>query len=369
MAGKKTIIPSIVFVMTVCFLISSMAFAEGSQQNDNEYAPGFYYTVQKGDTLWGLSKKFYGSEWEWPAMWGQNEQLTNPHELRPGQKIRLHQRTEAIVGPEGDEAEGLEPESSRPEGPPVVATAGDIGSASLTKPVYFLYPGIAFIDFIKKLPPPTGMIKKVLNDPLAAGTIIKAVGSKKTMISQNDTIYIKSITGDYVIGELFSVYKPLIKIKDPDTDEYVGYQYRIIATAEVTSVEPQYVMAKITKALDTISSECLVMPQEKRSKEIPIVPSPEGLSGKVLLAQDHIKMSSDYTIVFLNKGKKDGVKIGQRYEVYHQDSYERNKQKINLAESVYGKLLVLVTENTTSTAIVTKSTEPIRKGALFRSVL
>ena len=80
-------------------------------------------------------------------------------------------------------------------------------------------------------------------------------------------------------------------------------------------------------------------------------------------------MSSDFSIVFIDKGEKDGVKIGQRYDVYLQDKYEKDNQEVMLSQYVYGKLLVLVTEHTTATAIVTKSTQPIRKGALFKSPL
>jgi hypothetical protein len=366
MAGRKTIVSFFVILLTACFCITSTAFAEEGQQKD-EYAPGFYYTVQKGDTLWGLSKKFYDSEWEWPAMWGQNEQLTNPHMIYPGQRIRLYQRTDTIAAPEAEagEAEGVAP---GPESQ-AAAQAASGEEALPAKTIHYYYPGIAYIDFIKKLPPPTGIINKSVDDPLVAGAIIKAQGEKKTMISQNDTVYIRPMTGNFIVGDLYSVYRPLIKIYDPDTDAYVGHQYRIIATAEIMAVEPKFVTAKITKELDTINSECFVMPQQKRSPEIPIQPAAPGLKGKILLSESHIEMSSDYSIVFLDKGEKDGVRVGQRYDIYLQDKYERNDQQVMLSQFVYGKLLVLVTEHTTATAIVTKSTRPIRKGALFKSPL
>ena len=30
------------------------------------YQTGFYYTIQKGDTLWDLSQKFSDTPWQWP---------------------------------------------------------------------------------------------------------------------------------------------------------------------------------------------------------------------------------------------------------------------------------------------------------------
>ena len=363
MAGRKTIASSFVIILAACICFTLAAFAEEGRQND-DYAPGFYYTVQKGDTLWDLSRKFYDSEWEWPAMWGQNEQLTNPHTIYPGQRIRLYQRTEAITGPEALESEAVTPEAET-QGLDEAAGTG----APAAKPIYYYYPGIAYVDFIKRLPPPTGIISKTVVDPLAAGSILKAQGEKKSMISQNDTVYIRPMTGDFIVGDLYSVYRPLIEIDDPTTGEYVGHQYRVIGTAEITGVEPQFVTAKITKALDTINSDCFVMPQQKRSPEIPIQPAPADLKGKILLSEDHLVMSSDYFLVFLDKGEKDGVQTGQRYDVYLQDKYEKDGEDVLLSQYVYGKLLVLVTEHTTATAIVTKSVKAIREGDLFKSAL
>lgn len=48
------------------------------------------YTIQKGDTLWKISRQFYGSGKEWRKIFQANQdKISNPDKIKPGIEIRI----------------------------------------------------------------------------------------------------------------------------------------------------------------------------------------------------------------------------------------------------------------------------------------
>lgn len=60
-----------------------------SPVKQKELRPNKYYTINKGDTLWDLSKKFLNDPYRWPEFVKDNPQIKDPNMLYAGATIRM----------------------------------------------------------------------------------------------------------------------------------------------------------------------------------------------------------------------------------------------------------------------------------------
>ncbi len=107
------------------------------------------------------------------------------------------------------------------------------------------------------------------------------------------------------------------------------------------------------------------MPFHRRLPRIEMQDSPQGLQGHIIEAEEHTTMFGESTIAFIDKGEQEGVAPGQLYWIYKQEKYRINPQDkydVTLTPVLLGELLVLHTEKTTATVMITDSRQPIHAG-------
>jgi hypothetical protein len=325
------------------WLLPADSCAQESQDKTYPLDAGLYYTIQKGDTLWDLSEHFFDSPWIWPDLWEKNQEIPNPHWIYPGNRIRIYNR-------EGLEKALETPRTSAPE-PPVATPEKE------PEPSYFHYPAIDSVGFVRKT-------------PLASHGTVSKLMTVKELISQWDMVYVRPAGNtSFHKGDRLTIYRTLDTVRDPETDSLLGIQHYIVGIVEIAEVAQPYSTAKVIKSYRHIEDKDLLTPYKARSAMIEISDSQKPFDGKIVGVEETAVLIGDQDLVFIDKGRSDGIKIGQYYSVYHQPEFfdEKQQEKGLLPPIDVGRILVLHVEDNTATALVTATKKIIELGERLRT--
>jgi LysM domain len=318
-------------------------------QKEVKLETGFYYTVKKGDTLWDISQRFNDTPWQWPDLWKENDQLPNPHWIYPGERIRLYHKSDKQRYETGQKAV--------PAVTPQVQAATP--QVQTPPPVHFYYSRMNRIGFIRKPPiQPQGTIFKAQKD--------------KALISTGDMVYVQLPHGgdgaSFSPGARFTVYRTMSPTDQPGDENTIGTQHYLLGVIEITRSEPEYAIAKVIEAFRAIHIGDLLMTYEAQAPEVQVVASKPGIDGRLIATEDHSQLVGSNVVAFIDKGKDDGIRPGQEYSICNQETSKgADGAPLTLAPVKIGSLIVLRSENTTSTVIVTKARDKIEPGQLVLS--
>ncbi len=318
-----------------------------------ESEAGFYYTIQKGDTLWDLSQQFNNSPWLWPELWEENDQISNPHWIFPGERIRLYQKGDSqhIAG-----TDAVEPMPAAP----AAATVPTVSEAETARP-FFIYAPINSVGFIRK--PPV----------VPLGSIFEVQG-RKVLISEGDMVYVRPAAdapaAQLIPGSKHTVFRYVQPTPDRDSTETIGTQHVILGIVEVFKKEPDMLIAKVVKSFRDIRVDDLLMPFRPQSPKVTLQPSTPGIDGQIIVSERHTDLIGDHMLAFIDKGREDNIQVGQQYSLYEKQKTVLANNEIGvkaLPPVDIGRCLVLHTEQTTSTVIITNAAKAITPGERLRT--
>lgn len=317
---------------------------------------GIYHTVHRGDTLWAISNRYFGSPFIWPDLWQKNSQLPNPHWIYPGQILRLYMKD----GVPAFEVVDNIPESgdTRPPGNTMTYSSNTSSSSMTDKQAYYHY---SLIDQI-------GFIRTPAVEP--HGVLFKSKDDKK-IVSKGDMVYLRSEGGHPLLtGQKYSVFRTLLPFGKKTDAEEIGLQHYIVGIVEITGQQPELAVATVLESFRSIEVGDLLMPYHPRSPNIDYRDDKKELEGHLILAEEHYKIMGKDMVGFIDRGTQDGVDVGQSYVLYYREneSEPHETQKAQLLPVIeFGSFLVLHTEQTTATVVVTRADRDIPPGVNFKA--
>ena len=352
-------------VAAAAFLLASTAQAQNLQLADR---PPETYTVQKGDTLWGIAGKYLKEPWRWPDLWRMNrDEIRNPHLIYPGDVIKM-----TFV-----------------DGQPQLSVSRS--DATVLAPTVRVSP---LADrAIPSIPP--NDLEPYLTRPLVTDTrglpgsaeILQGRESARVVRGAGDVVYVLGI--DEKAGDFWYMYRPAGAIVNIDGTEVLGYENKFLGTARVEKFG-DLATVRIESAVEEIlvGDRMLPAPRDTLVNYVPHAPTKE-IDARILRVPFGGLETARGGIVTLDKGEADGLEVGNVLAVYRVnapivDPRPSRQQTIILryldpttvftpreyvqaAPERTGLLFVFRTFERVAFGVMLNTTEPVRPGDYART--
>lgn len=327
------------------------------------------HTVVRGDTLWGISGKFLEHPWCWPQVWGMNrDEIRNPHWIYPGQIVYFDRAAGRLRlgSPVGS---GAESPVQTTRLSPQVRTEG-IGEQAV--------PAI-----------PSNAIEPFLSQPLVVGENdlanaprIMATAEGRVILGKNDTAYVR---GDLKDGTSFQVFRPGIPLKDPVSNEVIGYEAAYLGTVKLERAAHTEDEAHVFRVVNVkqemgVGDRLIPVPPTPILNYVPHPPEQE-VDARIVSVYGGVSQAGQNQIVTVNRGSKNGLDLGTVLQLYRlgrvmADRTDNSsfwsfgsfgKKQVKLPDMEYGSLFIFRVFDNISYGLVMQVTDSVQVGDIAKS--
>jgi hypothetical protein len=298
-----------------------------------------YHTVIRGDTLWDLSSHYYADPWYWPRVWSYNPEITNPNWIYPGDRIRM------------------------------IASGAIVDDMPSRNPLAFSRGHRAGTLFLRN----RGFVDHETLE--RAGTL---VGSREEveLLVEHDEAYLEFPDNeDATVGREYTVFHiidddlPWRRARGYRGRRDLGVMVEVLGTVRVVSYDPDEHIARavLTESIRPIERGHLVAPMRRQFDIIPPVQNEVDLEGRIVGGIDPMDLLGEGMIVFIDRGREDGVLEGNRVFVRRRRDMFRESEgdrddRAGYPYEVIAELRIVEVRDRTSTCMVTRSIFDIHTG-------
>jgi len=303
------------------------------------------YTVQKGDTLWDLAKKFVDDPYYWPNIWSHNQDITNPHLIFPGQQLQILDGKLEII-----------PAYAEAEAPP--AAEEQPMAEETPEP-----PATAEIKIISTTDNDSAFI---LTDEKPLGYLVDSVDDR-VLLTRTDMVFVKMDDLSTVsIGDRFSLYERNRDIKRPHGFWKIGTMMYNVGSLTVTEILEETIVARIDTVYREITRGAELFPYQPPRTDLVLQSGPAGEEGIVIAGLDAKLLLGTNDIIYIDRGSENGVTSGNLFYIARprevSSEISSKAGKVTLPDAVIGAAVVIESQAQTASAIIIKSVDAIAVG-------
>lgn len=295
------------------------------------------YTVKKDDNLWKISQKYLRKPGEWNSLMDPKTK-----KLYPGDKLRLTQKQcEDVLIPRIH-----------------VERGNYIGEPISTLAPFMVWPRVLDQATIDRAP------------------YILSARDDHHLITAGHRVYAKHLYNAQK-GERFGVYHPDRALKDPETDEILGYEVSYNGYARLEHVD-HLATLDILEAKREIRAGDRLLPRDEDMRHhlnAPIAMPTFKVRGDIISLFDAEYLSGNYMVAAINRGVGHGIQPGHVLGVYSPgrtvaDPHEIEKGRFgiespstaNLPPERVADLVVYKVTDRLSYGVIMKSSREVSNG-------
>ncbi len=342
---------------------------------DAKGVEGRIHTVSKGETLWDISEAYLGTPWVWPSVWNENQEIENPHLIEPGDRIWItsnemrrvsdEEAEQMLSAADSDEAPDVEilqdvtvaEDESLPVEPPASAEQTELSvpvplaTATGRSGGTILIPTEQDANFTRP-------------DVLENAAMIVDSPSLRAFLTQGDEVYLNLGEGQVSVGDEFTIFREVEKIRDVETGAVLGYHFDELGWLKVTQVEGESSRATVRGANSELQRGDHIVPRAVLPREVTVREALDDVEGSIVFTPGIRWMVGSTDSVYLNVGSIHGVEVGTLMEVYDRGKVREATQ---MPDSVVARMIVIRVEPESSVAYVTETNRELEIGDTVRS--
>ena len=343
------------------------------------------YSVKRGDTLWSISGLFLKSPWRWPELWGMNlQEIRNPHRIYPGQQLYLDKSNgRATLRTRQAAGNGRPTDTVRVS--PRTRSESLADTAIPTLAPHLLEPFLAEAMIVDEA-------------TFARAPRIVATQEGRVLLSRGDRAYARA---EYVGGNAtgktlsiakgepqnFRVFRNATPLKDPSTQQILGYEAQYVGRAELVRGESQ-VQSKdkdgkaqtdiVPATIDIVAAKeemregdrLIAEPARELLSYAPRAPATPIAGQIVSIYGSAVANAAENQVVVINRGARDGLERGHVMAILKdgarlQDRTDSAWPDIKLPNERNGLLMVFRAFDNLSYALILQATDGVKVGDHF----